>query len=85
VIYLAAIREFVWGPIFVLSAMALASPVYLMPYTGPMPWDGPLVSVAKADRIPPAPPIAEVPEKITSRLVTVERIPRPKPALKEKR
>ena len=70
--YLAAIREFMWGPIFVLSAMALASPVYLMPYTG----KGPPGTYAKADRIPPAPPIAEIGPKIESRLVKVERIQR---------
>ena len=67
-LYLAA-------PTYVLSMMACTVGAYLwQPYTG----KGPPGTYVKADRLPPAPPIAEIPEKIQSRLVTLEHFPRPK-------
>lgn len=63
-LYLAA-------PAYALSMMACTVGAYLwQPYTG----KGPPGTYVKSDRYPPAPPITEIPEKIQSRLVTVEVI-----------
>ena len=63
------------APLYVWAFMAVTiGPCLWQPYTG----KGPPGTSVKADRIEPAPPIAEIGPKIDSRLVTLERIPRPK-------
>lgn len=65
------------APAYVLGVMAvILLPIRTAPYTGPAPdwFSKPALQLAKADRHPPAPAIAEVPEKIQTRLVSVETI-----------
>lgn len=77
------------APAYVLGLMAVIfGPLLALPLP-PAPkwlvWGMPTVSVAKADRLPPAPPIAEIPPKIEARVVKVEIIKKPKPTKRDKR
>ena len=67
--------KYLAAPLYVWAFMACTVGAWLwQPYTG----KGPPGTSVKADRLPPAPPIAEIGQKIQTRLVTVERYPRPK-------
>ena len=62
---------YVWTVLYVWGFMAVTvGPFLYWPYTG----KGPSGTYTKADRIEPAPPIAEIGPKIDSRLVQVEPI-----------
>jgi hypothetical protein len=62
------------APAYVLGMMFCTVGAYMwQPYTG----KGPPGTYVKADKLPPAPPIAEIGPKIQTRFVTVERIKPP--------